>query len=63
MKGRQIAENVLLMHDIVKGYNRKGGKPIAVLKIDIMKAYDSFRWEFLFEEPDELSKEIHRLGV
>lgn len=37
------------MHDIVSGYHRQGGKPRAVLNIDIKKAYDSIRWEFLFQ--------------
>lgn len=48
VKGRQITENVLLMHDLVRGYHRQGGKPRAVIKVDIMKAYDSLNWDFLF---------------
>ena len=47
MKGRQIVDNVLLMHDLVRVYNRKGDQPRAVLKIIIMKAYDTLQWDFL----------------
>lgn len=45
--GRQISENVLLMHEIVKRYHRDQGKARAVIKFDIRKAYDTVSWEFL----------------
>lgn len=36
IKGRQISENgLLLMHELVRGYHKAGGKPRAVIKIDI----------------------------
>ncbi|KAL3534631.1 hypothetical protein ACH5RR_003092 [Cinchona calisaya] len=46
--GKHINDNVLLMHETVRNYHRIGGKARAVLKIDIMKAYDTLNWKFLF---------------
>lgn len=54
LKGRQILDNVLLMHDLVRVYKRKGDQPRAVLKIDIMKAYDTLQWDFLFFSMQQL---------
>lgn len=48
LKGRNIADSVLLMHDIVKGYYKNDGKARCVMKIDLMKAYDTVRWDFIF---------------
>lgn len=55
--GRHVSENVLLKHEIVKGYHRDQGKDRAVIKGDIQKAYDTVSWEFLLEvnEDHELS--------
>ncbi|KAL3509563.1 hypothetical protein ACH5RR_028964 [Cinchona calisaya] len=36
------------MHDVVKGYNRANGVARCVVKVDLMKAYDTLRWDFLF---------------
>ena len=47
VKGRQLADNVLLMHELVKGYQRESSKPRVVLKLDIVKVYDSVNWEFM----------------
>lgn len=44
LKGRHISETMLLMDELVRGYHRVGGKPMAVIKIDIMKAYDTLNW-------------------
>lgn len=33
---------------IVQGYHRKGGEKRITLKVDIAKAFDTVRWEFLF---------------
>lgn len=49
LKSRQILENVLLMHEIVPGYHRNGSKSRGIIKVDIMKAYDTINWGFLFE--------------
>lgn len=39
IKGRNIADNILLMHELMRGYHGSGGKPRTAMKIDIMKAY------------------------
>nr|GEY29590.1 hypothetical protein [Tanacetum cinerariifolium] len=41
IKGRNIQDNILLTHEILKGYNRKGRSKRYALKIDIAKAYDT----------------------
>lgn len=40
IKGRVIFDNILLIHEIVKGYNRKGLSPRCMVKIDLQKAYN-----------------------
>lgn len=37
-----------MRHEIARDNHSKGEEPRAVLKIDIMKAYDSLSWDFLF---------------
>ncbi|GAA0164975.1 hypothetical protein LIER_20490 [Lithospermum erythrorhizon] len=43
--GRLLSDSVLLMHELVNGYHKEIGKRRCALKIDIMKAYDTVRWE------------------
>lgn len=38
--GRVITNNILLSHELVKGYTRKGISPRCMLKIDMQKAYN-----------------------
>ncbi|GJY87289.1 RNA-directed DNA polymerase, eukaryota, reverse transcriptase zinc-binding domain protein, partial [Tanacetum coccineum] len=40
IQGRNIQDNILLTHELLKGYNRKGGSKRCALKINIAKAYD-----------------------
>lgn len=47
MPGRLLSENVLLASEIVQGYNRRNIEPRAMLKVDIRKAFDSIRWDFV----------------
>jgi hypothetical protein len=44
---RSISENVLLAQELVRNYHKEKGEPHCTLKIDLMKAYDSFNWEFM----------------
>nr|XP_016460087.1 PREDICTED: uncharacterized protein LOC107783619 [Nicotiana tabacum] len=48
IEGRSLIHNVLICHDILRHYNRKT-TPRCLIKIDLKKAYDMVRWEFLEE--------------
>lgn len=39
--GRVITNNIILSHELVKGYGRKGISPMCMMKMDMQKAYDS----------------------
>jgi len=41
--------NVLISQDIARGYQRHHISPRCLLKIDLQKAFDSVRWEFIRE--------------
>ncbi|KAH0722887.1 hypothetical protein KY290_005544 [Solanum tuberosum] len=45
--GRVIVDNILLSHELVKGYGRKGLSPRSMMKIDMHKAYDYVEWPFI----------------
>ncbi|CAN1292519.1 LINE-1 retrotransposable element ORF2 protein [Linum perenne] len=47
IKGRLISDNILLAHDLVSAYHKAQTSPICVLKVDIMKAFDSVDWTFI----------------
>ncbi|KAH0714734.1 hypothetical protein KY284_007639 [Solanum tuberosum] len=47
ISGRSILDNVIVVHELVKGYFQKGLSPRCLIKIDIRKAYDSLEWNFL----------------
>lgn len=47
IQGRVIFDNILLSHELIKGYGRKNISPRCMLKIDLQKAYDSVEWPFL----------------
>lgn len=49
IKGRSIMDNILLMQELVRGYHRDQGPARCAIKLDVMKAYDSVDWDFLFE--------------
>lgn len=46
--GRRISNNILLAHELVRGYHRDKVDCCA-LKVDFHKAYDSIFWDFLEE--------------
>ncbi|XP_070048501.1 uncharacterized protein [Nicotiana tomentosiformis] len=45
--GRVITDNIILSHELVKGYNRKSISPRCMLQIDMQKAHDSVEWAFI----------------
>ena len=47
MPGRLLLENVLLATEIIQGYSKKSTSPSAMLKVDMRKAFDSIRWDFI----------------
>ncbi|GAA0176031.1 hypothetical protein LIER_29096 [Lithospermum erythrorhizon] len=48
VKGRMLNDSVLLMNELVNNYHNKEGRRRCTLKIDIMKAYDTVRWDYLW---------------
>ena len=48
MKGRNILEGVVVLHEVIHELKRTKRKGI-ILKIDFEKAYDKVRWDFLEE--------------
>ncbi|XP_021739785.1 uncharacterized protein LOC110706196 [Chenopodium quinoa] len=49
MEGRQILQNISIVQDLVSKYGRKDAPKGCLLKVDIRKAYDSVKWDFLLE--------------
>lgn len=49
VKGRRIADNIFLTQEIMRGYHKHFPSPKCAMKVDIMKAHDSVRWEFLWD--------------
>ena len=47
IKGRVLAENVLMATEMVHGYNRRSISRRGMLKVDLKKAFDSIRWDFI----------------
>ncbi|KAF9624332.1 hypothetical protein IFM89_009615 [Coptis chinensis] len=42
---RYIQDNILLSHELLRGYEQKHGTPRCSVKLDIRKAYDMVSWE------------------
>lgn len=47
VQGRSIQDNILLMHNLVKSYQKIGGPRCRAIKVDIMKAFDTVSWSYL----------------
>ncbi|KAJ9536709.1 hypothetical protein OSB04_un000094 [Centaurea solstitialis] len=45
--GRRIADNIMMAHELVAGYQRQTGQPRCAFKIDLRKAYDTVDWRYL----------------
>lgn len=39
--GRVITDNIIVSHELVKGYRRKEISPRCMIKLNMQKAYDS----------------------
>ncbi|GAA0170746.1 hypothetical protein LIER_41014 [Lithospermum erythrorhizon] len=46
--GRHISDDILLIQEVINGYHKSNGRPRCFIKVDIMKAYDSVDWFFLW---------------
>lgn len=51
---RLIFDNIIISHELIKGYNRKQLSPRCMVKVDIQKAYDSVEWPFIRQMLHEL---------
>lgn len=49
IKGRRIGDNILLAQELMRGYHRDNISPRCAIKVDLKKAYDSVRWDFLLD--------------
>jgi hypothetical protein len=47
ISGRRISDNILLSQELMKGYHKSTGPGRCAMKVDMMKAYDSVRWDFV----------------
>lgn len=47
VRGRELLYNVLVCQEIARGYTRAKISPRCMLKVDLKKAYDSMRWDFI----------------
>lgn len=49
VKKRSIMDNILVCQGLVRNYNREGGAPRCLMKLDLCKAYDTIDWDFIEE--------------
>lgn len=47
IQGRSISDNILLAQELFRGYDRESGASKCALKIDLHKAFDSLKWDFI----------------
>ncbi|KAH0724791.1 hypothetical protein KY284_000656 [Solanum tuberosum] len=52
---RDLNDNVILSHELVKGYGRQGISRRCMVKVDMRKAYDSLEWTFLEKILEEVN--------
>jgi len=46
---RNISDNILFSQELLRNYHLDSGSPRCALKVDLMKAYDTVRWDFIVE--------------
>ena len=49
IKGRHISDNILLTQELMRNYHRKDSPVRGAIKVDLKKAFDTVRWEFIFD--------------
>jgi hypothetical protein len=49
VEGRSISDNIMLSQNLLRNYHLNKGSPRCALKVDLMKAYDTVRWDFIVE--------------
>lgn len=49
--GRNILDNILLSHELIRNFHRSSISSRCALKMDLRKAFDSVRWETLSSRP------------
>lgn len=47
IEARSIVENIFLFHEVIIGFERKHHTSATVMKIDLIKSYDSVSWDFM----------------
>ena len=47
--GRSITNNILMAHELVRGYGRSTLSPRYAIKIDLQKTFDSLDWNFILD--------------
>ena len=47
--GRSISDNILLSQELLRNYHSADTPPRGAIKVDLKKAYDTVRWEFLLD--------------
>lgn len=59
LKGRNIADNIILAQELFRGYTRQTGASKCALKLDLHKAFDSLNWDFLMMAMEKLGFPNH----
>ncbi|CAN1261908.1 LINE-1 retrotransposable element ORF2 protein [Linum perenne] len=62
IKDRKIVDNVLLAQELVRTYSHAGVSPRCTIKVDLMKAFDSVHWGYLFNILEAMDFPAHFTG-
>ena len=49
IQGRSITDNILLAQELLRNYHRKDTSTRCAIKVDLRRAFDTVRWEFLLD--------------